>query len=474
MHMKSLRVFCAAMLLTLPCMGQVQWPGTPAGKQAAAWLEAFNRGDRDAYLAFLEKNMPDRVKMIDAEMGFRKGTGGFDLKKVEDASAPTKIVALVQERASDQMARMTMEVAAEEPHAITGMGLRAIPRPADFPLPHMGQAELIAAVKKELDKESAAGQFSGAVLIASGGKPVFEQAYGLADRASKTANTVGTRFRIGSMNKMFTAVATLQLVQAGKVKLDDPLGKYLTDYPNKEVATKVTVQQLLSHMGGTGDFFGPEFDQHRLELKTAEDYVKLFGARPPKFEPGSKWEYSNYGFLLLGMIVEKASGQPYYDYVREHIYKPAGMTATGSEPEETHVANLSTGYTAMGAKDGEARPNTDTLPYRGTSAGGGYSTVDDLLHFADALVENKLLDAQHVEMLTTGKPGTPDGTYAFGFEERRVNGTRCFGHGGGAPGMNGELEICPSAGYVVAALVNQDPPAASRIVDFAANRLPGK
>src|SRR3954452_3003401 len=201
LHMKSFRVFCVAMLLSLSCAAQVQWPGTPAGKQAAAWLDAFNRGDRDAYLAFLQKNMPDRIKMIDAEMGFRSGTGGFDLKKVEDASAPTKIVALVQERASDQMARLTMEVAADEPHAITGMGLRAIQRPADFPLPHMSQAELITSVKKQLEKESAAGHFSGTMLIASGGKPVFEQAYGVADRASKTRNTVGTQFRIGSMNK---------------------------------------------------------------------------------------------------------------------------------------------------------------------------------------------------------------------------------------------------------------------------------
>src|SRR3954452_20771744 len=201
MPMKCFRVFCVAMLVCLPCAGQVQWPGTPAGQQAAAWLDAFNLGDHDAYLSFLEKNMPDRTKMIDAEMGFRSGTGGFDLKKVEDASSPTKIVALMQERASDQMARLTMEVAAEEPHAITGMGMRAIQRPADFPLPHMSQAELIAAVKKDLEKESAAGHFSGTMLIASGGKPVFEQAYGVADRASKTRNTVGTQFRIGSMNK---------------------------------------------------------------------------------------------------------------------------------------------------------------------------------------------------------------------------------------------------------------------------------
>jgi hypothetical protein len=139
-----------------------------------------------------------------------------------------------------------------------------------------------------------------------------------------------------------------------------------------------------------------------------------------------------------------------------------------------HVANQSTGYTAFGAKDGSTRPNTDTLPYRGTSAGGGYSTVEDLLHFADALEGNRLLNAKSVEMLTTGKPGTPDGTYAFGFEDKKIAGTRCFGHGGGAPGMNGMLQICPAAGYVVTALANQDPPAATRIADFVVNRLPEK
>ena len=148
------------------------------------------------------------------------------------------------------------------------------------------------------------------------------------------------------------------------------------------------------------------------------------------------------------------------------------MTSTGSEPENTQVANLSTGYTAMGVKDGGTRPNGDTLPYRGTSAGGGYSTVDDLLRFADALRANKLLNAQYTEMLTAGKPGTPDNSYAFGFEDRKVNGVRCFGHGGGAPGMNGMLLVCPATGYVVAVLSNLDPPAATRVADFMLNRLP--
>jgi CubicO group peptidase (beta-lactamase class C family) len=274
------------------------------------------------------------------------------------------------------------------------------------------------------------------------------------------------------MNKMFTAVAILQLAQARKLDPKDAVGKYLTDYPNQDVASKVTIRQLLSHTGGTGDIFGPDFDAHRLELKNIGDYVKLYGSRGPKFEPGSRWEYSNYGFILLGAIIEKASGQSYYDYVREHIFEPAGMGSTGSEPEDKALADRSIGYTKMDST--VWAPNTATLPYRGSSAGGGYSTVEDLTRFAEALKSHKLLDTLYTEMLTTGKQGTPDSTYAFGFEDRTFNGARCFGHGGGAPGMNGDLKICPAPGYVVVVLANLDPPAASRISDFIANRLPEK
>src|SRR5205814_1123559 len=142
------------------------------------------------------------------------------------------------------------------------------------------------------------------------------------DREKKIQDRLNTQFRLGSMNKMFTAVAVLQLVQAGKVKLNDPVGKYLTDYPNKDVATKVTIHHLLTHTGGTGDFFGPEYNAHRLELRTLQDYVALFGKRDLAFAPGSQWSYSNYGFLLLGRVIERVSSTSYYDYVRDHIYKP--------------------------------------------------------------------------------------------------------------------------------------------------------
>lgn len=465
------RSFLLVCLTSVFCLAQTQFPDTPAGHQAAGWLAAFNRGDKDAFREFLQKNFPSRLERLEGAMEFRQATGGFDLKKVEE-STPTKVVALVQERNSDQMARMTLEVESAEPHQISKMELQAVPRPAEFALPRLSQTELIAATKKEIEHDVAADRFAGTVLIAKDGKPVLAEAYGLSDREHKTPNTLKTRFRIGSMNKMFTAVSTLQLVQAGKLGLNDPIGKYLTDYPNQDVATKVTIHDLLTHTGGTGDFFGPEFDKHRLELRTLQDYVKLYGSRAPEFEPGSKWEYSNYGFLLLGVIIEKVSGQSYYDYVHDHVYVPAGMTSTASDPEDQPVGDRSVGYTKMDSADW--KPNTDTLPWRGTSAGGGYSTVDDLSKFASALLAHKLLDAHYTELLTTGKPGTPDNSYAYGFGDHKINGIRCFGHGGGAPGMNGQLEICPANGYVVAVLANLDPPAAGRVADFITNRLPEK
>ncbi len=474
MNLRNYSLSVAALLFFIngACFAQSPVPDTPAGNQAKGWLEVFNAGDVEKRRAFLQKNYPSRLERFDRETEMRRGTGGFDVIKIEE-STPAKIVLLIQERLGDQIARFTVEVEPAAPHAIKQFQFQVIPRTGEFAVPHPSESELVTSTRTRIDELVAADLFAGAVLVAKDGKTVFAQAYGLADREKKTPNTLKTRFRLGSMNKMFTAVATLQLVQNGKLDLKAPLGNYLTGYLNKDVASKVTIEELLTHTGGTGDIFGPEFDTHRLELKTLQDYVKLYGNRGLEFEPGSQWKYSNYGFLLLGVIVEKVSGQSYYDYVRDHIFKPAGMIATASEPEDQVVADRSVGY--MRPDGAGWQRNTDTLPYRGTSAGGGYSTVEDLLKFATALQTNKLLKPQYTEMLTTGKVDTTfGGKYAYGFQEATVNGTRCFGHGGGAPGMNGELKICPGPGYVVAVLANLDPPAATRVADFITNRLPIK
>jgi D-alanyl-D-alanine carboxypeptidase len=471
--------FTLAFVLVIPTLlapsssaAQTSQSESPAGRQLAAWLAAYDGTDFNAYLQFLQQNCVSPPGPMLRDSIFRERIGGFDLKKVENET-PTTVTALLQEHTSDRFSRLVLEVEASEPHRILSFDMHPVERPAEFAFKPMTEAELIAALGKRMQEEAAADKFAGAVLVAKNGKPIFAQAYSLADREHNIPNTLTTRFSIGSMNKMFTGVAVLQLAQAGKLKLDDPLGKYLTNYPNKELAAKVTIGELLTNTGGTGDIWGPEYDKHRLELRTLQDYINLYGARPLRFEPGSRWEYSNYGFILLGAVIEKVSGESYYDYVREHIYIPAGMTSTDSEPEDPAKANHSIGYTKMGAGMGEDawHPTTGTLSYRGSSAGGGYSTVGDLLAFANALRENKLLDPQYTKLLTTAKVKNPFGFDAYSFGVQTINGVQCLGHNGGSPGTNGDLEICGDSTYTVIALANMDPPAAEQASQFVINRL---
>ncbi|HET8873437.1 MAG TPA: serine hydrolase domain-containing protein [Gaiellaceae bacterium] len=445
----------------------------PSVRLFRAWLAAFNSGDRRRYARFLTRNFPSRLYLLDEEMGFRELTGGFVFRRLGRVSV-TRVSGWVQERDSDQFARFVLAVSRTKPRKIDSLSLVAIPRPAAFPIARLTEGEAIAGVEALLRRRAAAGRFSGAALVAKDGRMLFSGAHGLADRKRGIPNTLETRFRVGSMNKMFTAVATLQLVEAGKLALDDPVGKHLRDYPNREVASKVTVRNLLTHTGGTGDIFGPEFDRNRLTLREHSDYVRLFGWRALSFEPGSRFEYSNYGFVLLGALIEAVSGESYYDYVREHVFLPAGMTSTDSLPESEDVPNRSVGYTRpyFGARSWQ--PNTNLLPWRGTAAGGGYSTVGDLARFADALTSHELLSPGSTELLLAGKIDFGyRARYAFGFiDSRDERGNGWVGHGGGAPGMNGDLRIYPRSGYVVAVLANVDPPAAQRISGYLDPRLP--
>ena len=348
--------------------------------------------------------------------------------------------------------------------------LPVTPRPSstvDLVLHRMPQADAVAALSAHAAERTRADEFAGAVLVARHGKVLLKDAWGRADRKAGTANTPATRFRIGSMNKMFTAVATLQLVEAHKLALDDPIGRHLPGYPNKQVAAKVTVRHLLTHTGGTGDIFGPEFDQHRLQLGEHRDYLKLYGRRGLSFEPGSRFEYSNYGFVLLGALIEQVSGMSYFDYVDAHVFRRAGMRSTGSLPESVEVPDRAVGD-LRSSPGGAWVPNTDTLPWRGTAAGGGYSTVGDLLRFAWALGSGTL-----ISMTTLAEATRPyRQQYGYGFDVQGQGSLRSYGHGGGAPGMNGELRSFPELGYVVVSLSNLDPPAASELVEFFTLRMP--
>lgn len=331
----------------------------------------------------------------------------------------------------------------------------------------------VTALRAKLTADAEAEAFSGAVLVARNGSTLFEGAYGLADREKKIPNTMQTQFRVGSMNKMMTAVAILQFVQMGKLKLDATIGAYLPDYPNADVRTKVTVHHLLTHTGGTGDIFGPEFNANRLQLRTTDDYVKLYGARAPQFAPGSQHVYSNYGFILLGAIIERVSGKPYHEHIQEAVLAPTGMALTGFAPEDSLVPGRAIAYGRVGSSTGPIVDAAPTLPYRGTAAGGGYSSVPDFTKFALAVREHRLLDPTHTALLLNGKiPIAPGLAYSYGFMDRVIFGRRTFGHSGGAAGMNGELVFEANGTYTIVILANFSPPSATQVLNYIAASLP--
>jgi D-alanyl-D-alanine carboxypeptidase len=451
-------------------------PDTPAGRQFALWLEAFNRGDSQELAEWMRTQYPTSNVPAEALSGLRAMTGGFEPVHFEESGEGRIVVLLAEREWAGSFARISMDVEPQVGGKVTGVQLQGAAPPPDYPpIARLSEAEALAALEAKLKKFASEGRFSGAARVSRRGEPVFDFVSGDADREQGIANTLDTQFRIGSMNKMFTAVAVLQLVEAGKVELDAPIGTYLPDYPNANLAAQVTVRHLLTHTGGTGDIFGPEFFERRTELCEPGDYLALYGSRDLEFAPGERFSYSNYGFVLLGAIIEAVTGASYYDYVDAHIYAPSGMVASGSLPESTNVAARAIGYTGQGSPDGQPRPNTDTLPCRGSPAGGGYSTVGDLARFAEALQSGKLLSPEMLRQATSEQIGMgPVAAYGFGFGTSANNGTKTFGHSGGAPGMSADLTVLPELGYDVAIAANMDSQLVSRLAQYVAARLPGR
>jgi D-alanyl-D-alanine carboxypeptidase len=435
----------------------------PAGAAFSAWLDAFN-ADRATLEAFIAQQAS--APNARAWIGNQRRNGPLKLVHAE-AATDDSVTVVTEDRWGG---RWRLQVSVSPERAITAIATTGVGQ-AEYPIPErMGWPQLRDTLEAKLAHDVAKGWFSGAVMVSRAGRPLFSAAHGYADREQQLANTLDTRFRNGSMNKMMTGVAALQLAQNGVLGLDDTVGRHIPDYPSRSFAETVTLRHLLTHTGGAGDFFGPEFSEHRLELLDPADYVALFGPRDPEFEPGSQFRYANYGFILMGRIIEVATGERYDDYVEANILVPAGMTATGALPESVDVPGRAVGY--MDGPDGLVR-NDPTLPLRGTPAGGGYSTVGDLVRFAEALTSGKLLDAEHYRLINeTAVEVGPGVRYGMGFQTQAPDRVRSFGHAGGAPGQNGNLLMFPDSGYVVATLANGDPPQASSLANFIGQRLP--
>ena len=456
-----------------PALPDVAFPSSPVGEAATAWLHAVNDASRDETLAFYQtrysKALLEGAK-AEARRNFvhdlRATDGRRHVRAIERAT-DTQLVAILESENTESWGRLTMEVEAAPPHLIVKSSAETIPQPGGSP--PKDDREAAAVLDGYVARMCERGLFSGAVAVARGNKVIYEHACGLASRAWSAPNRVDTKFNLGSMNKMFTAVAIAQLVDAGKLAYTDTLAKAWPEYPNRAGAEKVTIHQLLTHTSGLGDYFTDDYERTSKDrLRTIADYLPLFADKPLAFAPGTKFRYSNAGFMVLGGVVQRVSGEDYFEYVRRHVTAPAGMASTDAFEMDHDVPNLAIGYTPDRASPeqplvlGKVKNNLYLHVVKGGPAGGGFSTTGDLVRFADALLHGKLVAPAQVTTLTTSRGG-PEPEYAYGFHVETFEGQRWFGHNGGFDGINASLVVFPDSGLTLATMANMDPPAAERI-----------
>lgn len=486
-------VLLVLLLLASPAVGQPQTapvplPDTPVGRLARRLVAALNSGETAVQRSFLAAGL-DSVALKEGPDDWLRDftylyaqTGGLDVVQVLPPKTPDELRFTMRSRRGAYWVRMQTRLSPREPAKLFGYSYGRVESPDtekqyEWPQGPATERALVHEVERQAAHAAATDQYSGVVLVAKNGHILFHQAYGLADQARRLPNRTNTRFNLGSLNKMFTSVAIAQLVQAGKLSFRDTLANVLPNYPNRATARKITIHQLLTHTAGLGDIFKREYFQNPAQYRTLASYLPLFANDSLGFRPGEGWAYSNAGFLVLGLIIEKVSGQTYFDYVREHIFKPAGMSGAHSFERDAAGSNRAIGYQRPPVFDPlhvqPRQPNTQTLAGEGSSAGGGYSTATDLLHFSHALQQHKLLNADLTAAVTSGKVATDRGAgvqYGYGFFDTALAGRHVVGHGGGAPGLNADLKMCWPRGYTVIVLSNYDAPAATRlsqqIMDF--------
>ncbi|HEU4387118.1 MAG TPA: serine hydrolase domain-containing protein [Blastocatellia bacterium] len=476
-----------ALLLSLvpvPVSAQQSQPAndTPAARRALEFVKVINSGTREEVEAYVKGNyapaflnrfsMDDHLGFVDQ---FRDETRGVEFHSFQESSA-NSVVALLKARLTGGWKALSIQVEADPPNRIAGIGLRPPKPPADAaPARKLSDADVVKELEAFVQKLADADAFSGSVLLARDGQPLFKRAYGLASKEFDVPNRVDTKFNLGSMNKMFTAVAIAQLVERGKLSFDDPLSKFLPDFPTKEAAEKIRIKHLLTHTSGLGSYFNRKFmESSRALYRTVDDMMKLAIDEKPAFEPGARWSYSNTGFLVLGAVIEKVTGRSYYDYIRENIYKPAGMINSDCYELDLVTPNLALGYEKEHTSSGvRYRNNLFKHVIRGGPAGGGYSTVEDLLRFSVALRSNKLVGPEYTRLLMSPKPDLNSPRYGYGFGIDTEQGTA--GHSGGFPGISSDLTMFLNSGYTAVVMSNYgsgSPPVVEKIRELMSSVQP--
>jgi D-alanyl-D-alanine carboxypeptidase len=445
---------------------------SPVRAQLDRFLEAYNANDRDTFSTFMRANGSEPMQQegaIRTALVWYKVLGGFDAIEVVE-STPFALTGFVRTRESLDVLNVTLSVEPEPPHRMMTVLFNGDELPERY-LP----ARLPAAAAAEVWRAEAArlaniDKFSGALLFAQGRNVLVRDAFGFADRERRIPNTVETRFRTASVTKMFTAVAVLRLVQDRKISLDDPIGKHVRELANEPLG-RGTVHQYLTHTAGAGELFDERYFGHQRELRSHDDYLRVFGKDLLKHPPGQEFAYSNLGYMLLGSLIERVTGKNWDVAVKKAVFAPARMTRTGTEPEDVAVEGRAIVYDRpLGVRD--IISAMDHIDYRPFAACGAYTTVDDLARFFDALRSHRLLNEKYTGLMLSPEGLSVEGSmYGYGIKVADSSSGDWIGHDGSDRGMNAEAWFSPKTGQVLVVLSNFDAPAAEKTKEFLLDRL---
>lgn len=455
---------CAARLVASEpaSAAAVTLPDTQPAKRLQELLQLINSGGRRAALVEYAKTgfAPSMMQPDDSILDFLHGqyltSGGFEVRRILQ-SADIQITALLQGRTRpDVWLRYVVGTEAKPPHRVVGIFTsRASAALAEEESGPIAEADLPTRFIGLVDRIAADGKFSGSVCLERDGRVLVRKAWGEADRDAHVRNTPATRFGIASVGKLFTAVGIAKLVEAGSLAYDDPVAKHIPGWlpPGAE---GITIEDLLTHTSGLGDFLEEVVnDRTGRTYERLEDYRRFALETELPASPGTTFRYSNTGFVLLGAIIEKVTGERWEEWIRKNVLVPAGASSTTAMRPPGRDAGIATGYHPG---DDGSWERTDTLTAgRGSPAGGGVSTAEDLARFASALAEGRLVSKATLERMTTPRvPMAGTGKqYGYGIEIGiGRQGRRIYGHEGGFPGVGALVEIYEPDGYTLAVLSN--------------------
>jgi len=402
--------------------------------------ETLDQVGRDMYTNYLS-----------AESHFHGSLRFHSIEMVDSREGTINSQVTVKSKNTDLWYQISLSVTQSKPHKISSIRIETTENTTLASVPILTEQVAVEQLEKYIDTLSESGVFSGSVMITKGNNVLIEKAAGQASKRFSSNNTIQTRFNLGSMNKMFTSIAILKLVETGKISLTDDINKLLKIKGKATGFEKIQLQHLLSHSSGVG-----RIDCDKGDISIVNDWqtcmTKIIDMTL-NFTSGSRFSYSNDGMFILGLIIEQTTGKTYDQYTQEVVLTPAKMTRTANLDLQFPVENAAIGYSFYG-KQNTWRNNLFIHDKKGGPAGGGYSTVGDLNKFASALLSYKLLSKAMTDKAITAKTEFGASQYGFGFGVWQQNGKRVIGHNGAFPGVSSQLNIHLDSDYVISVLSN--------------------